>query len=85
MKSEYEEIDLKTVLEQRFAAGQGVITLSASMTDEQILTLIKSACIWSKGKVFQIIPPHPEPNKQEKRKEHHGFSDRLFVRQHCTR
>lgn len=25
MESEYEEIDLKTVLEQRFAAGQGVL------------------------------------------------------------
>lgn len=57
MKSEYEEIDLKTVLEQRFAAGQGVVTLSASMTDEQILTLIKGACIWSKGKAFQVIAP----------------------------
>lgn len=55
MNSEYEEIDLKTALEQRFAAGQGVVTLSASMTDEQILTLIKGACTWSKGKAFQVI------------------------------
>ncbi|MNJ40262.1 hypothetical protein D3C77_351540 [compost metagenome] len=60
MKGEYEEIDLKTVLEQRFAAGQGVVTLSASMTDEQILTLIKGACTWSKGKAFQVIPPRAE-------------------------
>lgn len=60
MQSEYEEIDLKTVLEHRFAAGQGVVTLSASMTDEQILTLIKGACTWSKGKAFQVIPPRVE-------------------------
>lgn len=60
MKSEYEEIDLKTVLEHCFAAGQGVVTLSASMTDEQILTLIKGACTWSKGKAFQVIPPRVE-------------------------
>lgn len=60
MKSEYEEIDLKTVLEQSFEAGQGVVTLAASMTDKQILTLIKSACGWSKGKAFQVIPPQAE-------------------------
>lgn len=56
----HEEIDLKAVLEQRFAAGHGVVSLSASMTDAQILTLIKSACTWSKGKAFQVIPPQPE-------------------------
>lgn len=55
-----EEIDLKAVLEQRFAAGLGVLALSASMTDGQILTLIKGACTWSKGKAFQVIPPQPE-------------------------
>ncbi|WP_449122215.1 hypothetical protein [Pseudomonas viridiflava] len=60
MKNEYEEIDLRTVLEQRFAAGQGVVTLSASMTDEQILALIKGGCSWSKGKSFQVIPPRTE-------------------------
>lgn len=48
------EIDFKTVMEQRFATGQGVVMLSPIMTDEQILTLIKSACTWSKGKTFQV-------------------------------
>ncbi|POP83765.1 hypothetical protein CXB38_00275 [Pseudomonas syringae] len=56
-ESEYEEIDLNTVLEQRFEAGQGVVTLSPSMTDEQILKLVKPACTWSQGKAFQIVPP----------------------------
>lgn len=55
-ESEYEEIDLNTVLEQRFEAGQGVVTLSPSMTDEQILKLVKLACTWSQGKAFQIVP-----------------------------
>lgn len=59
-ESVHEEIDLKTVLEHSFAAGQGVVTLSASMTDAQILTLIKGACTWSKGKAFQVIPPQAE-------------------------
>jgi len=57
LESDYEEINITAVLEQRFAVGQGVVTLSASMTDEQMLTLIKSACTWSKGKAFQVIPP----------------------------
>jgi|GEM_PF-2166191 len=60
VEADHEEIDLKSVLGQRFAAGQGVVTLSASMTDEQILTLIKGACTWSKGKAFQVIPPQTE-------------------------
>ncbi|NMZ14643.1 hypothetical protein HBO07_25560 [Pseudomonas proteolytica] len=56
----HEEIDLNTVVEHSFAAGQGVVTLSASMTDKQILTLIKGACTWSKGKAFQVIPAQAE-------------------------
>ncbi|NWD57147.1 hypothetical protein HX878_20665 [Pseudomonas veronii] len=60
MKDEHEDIELKEVLEQSFAAGHGVVTLLASMTDEQILTLIKSACTWSKGKAFQVIPSQPK-------------------------
>lgn len=61
VESGYEEIGLTAVLEQRFAAGQGVVTLSARMTDEQILTLIKGACTWSKGRAFQVIPPQAGP------------------------
>ena len=60
VEADQEEINLKSVLEQRFAAGQGVVTLSANMTDEQILTLIKGACTWSNGKAFQVIPPQAE-------------------------
>lgn len=59
MKEKYEDIELKKVLEQSFAAGHGVVTLSASMTDEQILMFIKSACTWSNGKAFQVIPSQP--------------------------
>jgi hypothetical protein len=55
-----DEIDLKAVLEQSFEEGLGVLALSVSMTDAQILTLIKGACAWSKGKAFQVIPPQPE-------------------------
>lgn len=40
-----------------FATGKGVVTLSAEMSDEQILAFIKAACTWSKGKAFQVIPP----------------------------
>lgn len=57
MTDRYEDIDLKTVLEQSFATGKGVVCLSASMTDEQILALIKQACGWSQGKAFHVIPP----------------------------
>lgn len=56
-ETESPEVDLKAVLEERFSAGQGVVNLAANMTDEQILALIKSACSWSKGKAFQVIPP----------------------------
>lgn len=55
MNNNHQEIDFKTVLAQSFATGQGVILLSASMTDEQILSLIKSACVWSNGKAFQVV------------------------------
>ncbi len=43
-----------------FAEGKGVIALSAGMTNEQIVTLIKAACTWSKGKAFVVVPPKPE-------------------------
>lgn len=63
MKDEYEEIDLLAMLSQRFAAGEGVVTLPVNMTDTQILALIKNACIWSQGKAFQVVPPksHTKP------------------------
>lgn len=49
---------LNKLIIERFAAGGGVLTLSQSMTDEQILKLIKLACIWSQGKSFQVVPPN---------------------------
>lgn len=57
-QANYEEIDLKEVLTERFEAGRGVIILSANMTDDQILMLVKDACTLSKGKAFQVIPPY---------------------------
>ena len=49
------DIELNVLLEERFSTGQGVIQLAPGMTDAQILTLIKVACSWSKGKAFQVI------------------------------
>lgn len=53
------EIDLKPVLENVFESGPGVVHLSAHMSDQQILSLIKGACKWSEGKAFLVIPPQP--------------------------
>lgn len=36
-----------------------VVKLSAAMSDEQILSLIKDACALSNGLPFQVIPPSP--------------------------
>ncbi|WP_277594427.1 hypothetical protein [Pseudomonas chlororaphis] len=64
---EREEPNLKAELEQRFAleevfaAGQGVVTISPDMTDQQMLVLIKSAFLWSKGKAFKVVPPAYKP------------------------
>lgn len=51
------DINLNELMKERFSAGEGVVTLSPSMTDEQILKLVKLACTWSQGKSFQIVPP----------------------------
>jgi hypothetical protein len=67
MSNEREETSLKVDLEQRFAledvfaAGQGVVTISSDMTDQQMLVLIKSAFLWSKGKAFKVVPPAYKP------------------------
>ncbi|RBB97313.1 hypothetical protein C3E97_028035 [Pseudomonas sp. MWU12-2115] len=55
------ETELNLELEERFAAGKGVINLSPLSTDAQILHLIKSACRWSQGAAFQVIPPPSQP------------------------
>lgn len=67
MSNEREEPSLKAELEQRFAleevfaAGQGIVTISPDMTDQQMLVLIKSAFLWSKGKAFKVVPPAYKP------------------------
>lgn len=67
MSNKQEQASLKADLEQRFAleevfaAGQGVIAISSDMTDQEILVLIKSAFIWSKGKAFKVVPPANKP------------------------
>lgn len=53
--------ELNLELEERFAAGKGVINLSPLYTDAQILTLIKIACRWSQGAAFQVIPATSKP------------------------
>jgi hypothetical protein len=55
------ENELNLELEERFAAGNGVINLSPLYTDVQILTLIKIACRWSQGAAFQVIPAPSQP------------------------
>jgi len=51
------DINLNELMIERFSAGEVVVTLSRSMTDEQILKLVKLACTWSQGKAFQVVPP----------------------------
>lgn len=51
------DINLHELMKERFTAGEGVVTLSPSMTDDQILKLLKLACTWSQGKAFKIVPP----------------------------
>jgi hypothetical protein len=53
------EISINELMKARFAAGHGVITLAPSMTDEQILQMVKLGCAWSEGKAFMVIPPSP--------------------------
>jgi hypothetical protein len=49
------DMDLNAALADRFSAGEGVINLSPSMNDEHVLTLIRLACKWSKGRPFQVV------------------------------
>jgi hypothetical protein len=49
------DMDLNGALADRFSAGEGVVNLSPSMSDEHVLTLIKLACKWSKGRAFQVV------------------------------
>lgn len=51
------DVNFNKAMIERFAAGGGVLTLSPTMSDDQILKLVKLACSWSQGKVFQVVPP----------------------------
>lgn len=53
------QISMTKQMTEQFSAGAGVVSLSASMTDEQILQMIKLACGWSQGKAFMVVPPSP--------------------------
>jgi hypothetical protein len=48
------EVDIDTVLKERFEAGQGVIQLTADMPDVAMLLAIKHAA--SFGKPFMVVP-----------------------------
>jgi hypothetical protein len=57
VSDKFSDIDLAEVLGASFAEGKGVLQLSARMSDETMLLLIKQACGWSKGQAFVVIPP----------------------------
>lgn len=52
-----EMVDLKAVLDQKFLAGDGVVTLGPETPDDVILVSIKHA-MWF-GQPFQVIPSSP--------------------------
>lgn len=59
--SEHDKHDDNVVneaVEASFASGTGVVVVSPQMTDTALLSLVKKACNWSKGKPFVIIPPY---------------------------
>lgn len=49
-----DEIDMKAVIDAKFAAGQGVLTVSDDTPDEVILLAIKQAL--KAGKPFMVVP-----------------------------
>ncbi len=53
-ESERPMIDMKTVIDEKFAAGEGVLTFSESTPDEVIVLAIKQAL--AMGKAFTVIP-----------------------------
>lgn len=50
-------VDLKAVLDEKFKAGEGVVTIGPETPDDVILVSIKHAM--SFGKPFQVIPSSP--------------------------
>lgn len=51
------EVDIRDVLRDRFSTGQGLIQLSSSMADKEMLVVVKLAISHSNGKTFTVIPP----------------------------
>lgn len=49
-----DEIDMKAVIDAKFAAGEGVLTFANDTPDEVILAAIKQAL--KAGKPFTVIP-----------------------------
>ncbi|VWC60250.1 MULTISPECIES: hypothetical protein [Burkholderia] len=49
--------DLKAIVAEKFAAGEGGVTIGPDTPDEVILRTIKQAV--SLGKPFMVVPPHP--------------------------
>lgn len=79
------EISINELMKARFAAGHGVVTLAPTMTDEQILQMVKLACVWSQGKAFSVIPPSPtaqhnpgKPHGRLRRKVLVGIAGAVF-------
>lgn len=54
LESERSVIDMKTVIDEKFAAGEGVLTFSESTPHEVIVLAIKQAL--AMGKAFTVIP-----------------------------
>ncbi|GMG94628.1 hypothetical protein RN01_05165 [Cupriavidus sp. SHE] len=50
----YQEIDLKSFVDARFATGEGVLTLCEAAPDSLIVMLIKQAL--AAGKPFTVVP-----------------------------
>jgi len=62
--SQKPDTNLVEQIKKRFAAGEGVVTLSPSMADEQILKLINLACRGSEGQSFQVVLPRTDQSKE---------------------
>lgn len=50
------EIDFKQVVNDKFARGEGILTLSADMPDQVLLLALRNALAASNGKSFVVIP-----------------------------
>lgn len=51
----FEEVDMNEILRERFAAGKGVLTLSADTPDALLLHMMRKALKMSEGKAFVVM------------------------------